>query len=426
MESAKCEFEKKVKLLEEYDKNDSETHPAWTFFLPNVIQLYGVCPFLSSGDGIEKRVEWLTTQSDGGQLYCDELAAFNDTSDLKQCADNTEDLKSQMRSKLDFILPLVGGVTHDTLMDQLRERKEAKSHNKKSRETWAQMVRTMDALMVEYGVDFCKYINIVHGYTIRYKPPTSTVVPADFHTLLDLCAENIDRVSTGLSKRQREKEIARDQLAKLISQNFRMDQIGRYFKKWSALSDDKKTDRIQSYSEWYARDQNVSIGVSYDMTNWILSKLKSKELKTSDIQWHSKTGIITHVKLIYDGDFQVVERVPKTTKKKTSKQKKQEFLQNDQLVRVNRLLLYEIVKDSPVHKTSVVDAVVFNLHLRVDPTVLRNYISSQFDEMLQVIQSTPPPNSELVIQDDNGSDNGDIESENEDAESDSGGDVEME
>jgi len=426
----------KVKYLEEYYAVDVPEYPGWTFLLSPVIRAYGICPYLNvkDHDSKKKRVEWLQSKADGGKLYQETVVKLldqqwmadleNDITMIRQelrdhvnrtissLNDQTmkessytmasnEDVTSQYSYSGDD-LPVI--IDHDDLIENIRKRKEAKSQNKKVKETWNQTLRTLNYLYIKRGVDFSKYIHAVYGWVVRYKPPGITgedELDSRFESLYERYNSTVSKLNNFRYELEKEKEDAEQQLATLISQNFQLKQVGRYWKKWSSLTDEKKEERIKSYCDWFAREQNKPMSMADDLTTFIISKLESKELRIMDLKWDSQKGVITHINVTVGEDengvpvFELGKRAPRILKntRKTSKKKREELFKTDEekllLQRINRLLLFELIKGQTLNKDLTLKSVMRNLRTRAIPeNAIYDYISNKYEEMLDVIKET--------------------------------------
>ena len=403
--SLKNKLEEQVRNLDEYSTNDVVEHPGWAFLLGPVIKAYGICPFLNIHDEQcrIRRVTWLMDQPDKGKLYYDTLKEYIDGEDSQHMDQTLENLRTELINYVKNVLDelaLPDNVTHDLLIENIKMRKEAKSHSQHVKETWKQTIRCLEYISTKKGIDFGKYVRISYGYVIQFKAPEITN-PEDLDkTYVDMYEKYsalTNKVKNSRSIREKEKIEAEIYLSNLIKQDFKLNQVGRYFKKWASLSDVKKEERIKSYCDWYMRENNKYISCADDMKKWILEKLDKKELRIMDVKWDSKLGIITHVnmQMSEDGTFELGKRAPRILKtRRTSKKKKEDWFKTPEekkmLERANRLLLYEIVKGQSLCKENVVKSVQTSLHTRLVPSSqLMDYLTRTYDEVFKLIKENP-------------------------------------
>lgn len=399
----KDDLEEQLKNLEEYDKHDLEDYPGWTFLVAAVVKAYDICPFLNVYDdeARRRRVPWLQSQFDKGAIYdreIDELTNPNVVRDIESQIHNTKvDLSEYVQGVLSR-LELPDGIDHDTLIENIRMRKEAKSQNKKVKDAWSTSLRILEFIMQEKGIDFSKYIQVVYGYPIRYKAPAvpESVLDKTFYSYYDGYLNLKAKLAHVHYIREKEIAAAKEHLSNLINQNFQVNQVGKYFKKWSTLTQEKKEERIKSYCDWFMRKQNRPVSDADAMRDFILLKLASKELRGMDVEWNNKIGMITNINIFMDedGEFELGKRAPKVLKKRNGRKKKDELFQTDDekelLERINRLLLFEILKGNSINKELVVKSVISNVHTRKIPeSNLREYIVTKYDKMVETVRRHP-------------------------------------
>jgi len=223
-------------------------------------------------------------------------------------------------------------------------------------------------------------------------------VDTHFETLYDRYTSLSAKLNSSRQLVEKQKEEAEAQLSALIKDNFQLKQVRRYHKKWSALTPEKKEERIKSYCDWYARQNNKPVAFADAMKTFIMEKIETKELRVTDIKWEIKLGIITSVSIVVteEGGFELAKRAPRILKspRKNAKKKREEVFQNHVghrlQQRVNRLLLFEMLKGQTLKKELVIDAVIQNLHTRMLTTAqLSDYLSSKYDDVLDVIKNNP-------------------------------------
>lgn len=397
----KNKLEEQVKSLEDYSLHDSIEYPGWTFLLPDVVKAYGICPFLNVYDTecIQRRITWLHSQSDEGATYVDVVNRITDDSRLenlqKQIAEIKHDLIHHVKSRVKT-MELSDGFDYDKLLDNIRMRKETKSQNKKVKDTWNLTLKVLDGICQDYGIDFSKYVNIIYGYVLRYKAPPVNNKDPIFDTLIKDFTDTLSQWQAEKLLRENECGEAQAQLANLIKSSFNIDQMGRYFKKWSSLTQEKKEERIHSYCEWYTRKHQKPLGFADEMYTFILQKLATKEMRITDIKWDSKLGIIKDITLNTSGELEVAKRAPRVLKTRRNSRKKDTALfvgEKDTLLmqRLHRLLLYEILRGGSIPKETVLENVLADASLPVATGVIMDYLSTKYDEMNAVVKENRPP-----------------------------------
>lgn len=373
--------------LEEFQAQDDAEVPAWTFLLKPVIDEYGICPFLDHRTEkdlrciVQRRMSWLSAQKDQGAVYHATVSGLRDVSELAKKQKGIEDLREEVHRFVQGRLegcPMPHELTLEDVVTNLRQKKENKSQNKRSKEVFAKTVTAMDFVMMKHGIDLSKFALVHLGYPLRsYKAPAvpHEVQCADFE---NLCASH-QRLCTDYNSKKIQKERsvadAKEQLAFLIETEFHVDQTGKYFKRWSHLTDEKKHERIRSYCEWFMRSRENAHQLADAMSAWVITELRRKELRSSDIVWNFRLGYITHINIVYNETLQSFERGKRPILKKEKVLKKSllaRFLEYGKspeeaeklLQRTNRLLLHGILSagNADVPKDVLVNKVLAELH----------------------------------------------------------------
>jgi hypothetical protein len=383
----KKEHEDRVEKLRVYNQSDSSEYPGWTFLLPSVIKTYGICPMLQLKNK-DKRESWLETTSDGGIFYRNAVGTVGTTG-----ANTRDPVVFEIEMKRDQMIDLVSekvdkDVT-DGIIESVRLKKEAKSQNKKIKDAWNQAITQMNCVFLNTGIDFGKFISVTRGWTVRYKPPSSRNEDLEFSGLCDDLVRLQTRSTLSIQSRRVSISEAEKQLVYLIEHDFNIDQDGRYFKKWSSLSPEKKENRIRSYCEWFIRHKNLAMETVDTMFDWIVTKLSSKELQVKDIVWNGKIGIISDIKIQFDPTASDFNLTPKdgTSSKKNTKKKSQEICDSLLVQRINRLLLFEIVNTTTPDQNTIVSTVLKNLRLRkIDESSLLDHIVPKCIDMIETVK----------------------------------------
>lgn len=160
---------------------------------------------------------------------------------------------------------------------------------------------------------------------------------------------------------------------------FKVEQYGRYFKKWPNLTPDKKKERLRSFAEWKMPENT-------DFLNFLIENYEKKTLKVSDIVWDSKKGIITGA--IYTttsaGEFSLIRKGKKTrlVVEKTLP------VEKNRQEQIDALLLESLVRGQ--NKIKIINDCLYNINPspQLKEKVFRHIIK-RYDDILLVIESNP-------------------------------------
>lgn len=407
----KATLQQRESELDAYEKADVAEYPGYTFLISAVVEAYGICPYLNvfdpALDGALSRGKWISEQSDNGAVYFREKNRVEDTSMDANLDREHEDLKTTLTNRvtetINNDIELAGHLlqTFDELLTAFWTCKRSKSMNKQMKELKAKVTHTMDAVMLgSRGLDFNRYMSIVHDVQIKYKPPLLELDHPDaknwFSELCLQCTANRAQRDRNAVIRANIKRAALVRLADLIAQQFKLPQSGKYFQKWSSLTDEKQAERIQSYCEWYVRDNCLPTSLTGKMYDFVKEKLAEKAIRVSDIKWETKRGMINNINgivLSYDNEsFDVEKRIVTKARKTTTKKKGEDLFLTEAhmeiMTRAHRLLLYDIVSRQILNKEQIVQNVIYNLNAQGLPYGdLVTYLNARFDEMVECIRN---------------------------------------
>ena len=406
----KDDFNNREHELEAYKQADDDQLPGFVFLLPVVIEAYGICPFLNVFDNDslhEDRQKWLHEQFDRGELYMRERNRMADgpastvhlDKEYEQLKTTlTEWVANTINNDLELEPDLFQ--SFDELQEAFLKCKRGKTVNKQSKELKQKITRTMDAIMLSNdGFDFNRYMQTIYGMQLKYKPPTSTIpgfrgASTYFVELCTKCATNRTQRERIVAARHNAEQTAWTQLADLIAKEFKLPQSGRYFQKWSSLSEEKRNERILSYCEFYIREHRLPVHLDKPMFDAVLQRLEAKELRASDIKWETKRGVISDiVGMKYEnGQFVVAKRPILKQKRSSTKKRREELFQTPEQKRVmqhaHRLLLYEVVSGQILNKEQIVHNVLYHLNIHGLATMdLIAYLNLRLDEMLERVRA---------------------------------------
>lgn len=326
MDIRKNAQEKRI-ALDEYAQQDSAQYPGWTFLVRDVVEAYGVCPFLSGKEpeATSNRSSWLSSRTDGGEIYRTSISFLTDEHVIQTAKENVNKAVESLKEAVSSTLQAHGFQNHDALLDTITSYKQSRNRNKKLKMVWMSTTEEFMRIRAAVGLDFCAYFDVLTGKKgARIKKlvgdegngDSQTPLHPDIASVMSRVSDADRALNAMLDKREVDRMDAEAMLYKLIGCNFNTGQEGRYFKKWYALLPEQKEDRLRSYSEAFVSKMDSVVdrpALGEEMACWLIEALKEKTLKTGDIQWNTKKGYVEGVKrLTYstDSGFSVEGKVP--------------------------------------------------------------------------------------------------------------------
>lgn len=346
-------FMESQKIQEIYSQLDSDKYPAALFLHKDIINSYGLCPYLETPfvqnilkdeteyesifyekENLEKgRIEWLQSKDDNGKLYYniyDNVYLGGKNKDLN---DEYELLDTEIRNYIKSILTSSQLEYFDNSEKFIKEYISSNIKTKRLKERFKTMINWLSILNSETSIDINKYfseryniqlvVNIVVNKTNRkidkIEKNNRSLNIEKFENYI----EKIVKLKDDISKNETYcKNIIKNLKSDLVvyltdketfskNNNFitidlvKVTQTGKYFKKWSVLTDQEKIERLESFSEFYIDKYLVHQNVVYknqrdikikELQEILSQKLKDKKLPYKILSWNVKNGTIETIK----------------------------------------------------------------------------------------------------------------------------------
>ncbi|KAJ3151663.1 hypothetical protein HDU86_006082 [Geranomyces michiganensis] len=331
------------------------------------------------------RASWVASRPDEGDLYRRKLTLLTDESTVQEAKGVLSRALEDLRATVAVVLETRGIDNHDVLLDTITSYKQLCNRNKKLKNVWMKAVEQFEHVQRSVGLDFNHYYDVLTGKKgARTKAP-----PANLH--LDIAA-SLKRVTEA----DRALNDLLDRIYRLILANFDLGQEGRYFKKWHALSPEEKAARRHSYSVSFA-SQHPDV-VPEEMTRWLMSSLENKGLRTTDVQWNTKKGIVEGIKRLKyaaGSGFSLDDlvRAPRAPKKGGDHSTVERTHTCYDELRVNRLLATHLFSSGQKHEPATLcDSVMKKYARYASPPLkkaLKERIASQYAAMVKIIREHP-------------------------------------
>jgi hypothetical protein len=347
-DSTRIKFREYEKMEQKYLEYDSKNVPGCLFLHKDVLKSYGLCPYLDidlenpldSLDVEKNRLEWLASMEDKGLTYfslCNNLLMKEEVTELLL------QKKTLENDILDYIISLLTPSQFEYYNNSdlfIQEYNSCNVKTKRLKERFRTMINWLSILYSETDIEFHKYlsnrynlqvvVNIIESkdttkqFTNMEKLQRSISVER-FTNYLEKYSETNDLID----KKQKFcmntlKNLKLDFYSYLTDrQNFlnrqdipsikrlKISQEGKYYKKWSQLTDDERFERFKSFSVYYI-DKNLIDAKLLDkglrdvkineLEKLLTESFRIKQLVYKNITWNIKLGFIEVIKILKYND----------------------------------------------------------------------------------------------------------------------------
>lgn len=449
-EKAQKEFEEMVNIEKEYHDKEKElcpNIPGFLFFHKDIIDSYDICPYIILTDDVyNNRLNWLNNQKDNGKLYYDLYDKFiNKVEHTLFLEQKTELIKFFCNTHKEYLssnnyelLQLTEFYIKDYISLVIK--------TKKLKDKFKIIINNISNIVIESGFNIDQYLSCHYGLYIPInkdkvhtkKDNTENLhIPSSCNNIYNdkiieykNLLESIENSSKYLYKMCN--NLKQDLHQYIYNQNHvkkkSISQAGKYFKKWSKLTDDEKLDRYYSFIEYYIKkylaepglininDIETSINCVKKLINDNIHKIKFKNIK-----WNIKTGVIEKIYSLKfkeeDKSFYIITqkestkeeqeiKVKKISSKKALINKETEKIINEELViyilylkNNNKLNIPNVSKDINLKllKQEFLDKIKNKLHVKRITGNDKHQINNKFDEIYSIIVNNETLNILKVV-----------------------------
>lgn len=353
-EKAKEEFEKIKEINDKYSEiednlfKQTNLHiPGFLFFHKDILDNYGICPHLnltSSNDNesitpsdqtvnnngiildegsneiniMEKRSNWLNQQYDGGKLYKDLYDKIINKSSYEEYIDKLNEYNIYFENMHRHIFTESQKKLFEDSVSYLQEYVSHSIKTKKLKEKFKIIINNISILVMETGVNIHSYLHFKMNVdipindlkTIHFDKDKNINIGIvdDYNQHLQeysMLKENIINSNRYVNNVTNELKYNLSQY--LYNQSFKtkvIKYIGKYFKKWSLLSDNEKIERLEYFSDYFVQKYLVNAKLLErtdgqtkidELSKILIDAYKSKLLKYKYIKWNANTGVIEKI-----------------------------------------------------------------------------------------------------------------------------------
>jgi len=373
-EIAKNKYAQYLVYEKEYLKYDPPEFPGFLFLHNNVLEKYGVCPHIkimtdnihekesenSDGHNVtvtsssitrelkKSREDWLSKTIDKGQTLYD----LRDKVVLKKNLQELEKTKDSIQNKINDMISLLLTEKQYTLWSKcllfIKEYIDSNIKTKKLKERFNYLINDLSLLFSETNLPLHQYLNCIHKNILfvvnsidsTVKTPVDEVHINQFDeyisqlkTVLDDINNENKSVSALIQNLKNELYLFISEQKTFTHHNKEVSgQQGKYFKKWSTMTEDERFDRFESYAAFFIdrfmintgildkkkRDENIK-----QLSSILQEGYKNKNLTYRNFKWNVKVGIIENINILKynkeNGHFYLLNTKPIVQNKTKSK-----------------------------------------------------------------------------------------------------------
>ena len=320
-EKAQSDFEKMTEIEEEYTKKENDACPelpGFLFFHKDILDAYGSCPHILLTENIKyERLNWLDNQDDNGQLFRYLYDKYIMRVEHNVLINQKQDLEVYFEKLHKDYLELSQYNLLQTSDEYLKEYINSSVKTKKIKDKFKIIVNNISNIVIETGLHINEYISSLYGVYIPVNIRKDqenvelsntgefmTTIYNDKVTEYKNIIESIDNSHRFLnnSTNNLKQELYQYIYNQLYVKKVYKSQKGKFFKKWSELTDEEKLDRYHAYIDDFINkflvEPQLVEGDDIEILMNTVKKLITdnfKRIKYKDIKWNIKRGIVEQI-----------------------------------------------------------------------------------------------------------------------------------
>jgi hypothetical protein len=350
-EKAQNDFEKMVEIEKDYmEKEESMCSelPGFLFFHKDIIDMYGSCPYIMMDDNVkDNRLNWLDNQEDNGQLYRYLYDKYILKVEHNILLKQKEDMETYF---IELHKDYLSDSQHNLLIDSeeyLKDYINSSVKTKKIKDKFKIIVNNISNIVIETGLNINEYISSFYGVYIpvNIKRNNDMLITEQGEFIATIYNDKvteykqlIESIETSTRFLNNSTNNLKQELYQYIyNQSYVKKTIksqqGKYFKKWSQLTDEEKLDRYNCFIEFFIIKYLVEPDlITGDEINNTIDSVKTlikdnmQQIKFKDIKWNIKRGVVEQIFPLKfkeeDKSFYLVQEKEKEKEKDKIKPKK--------------------------------------------------------------------------------------------------------
>lgn len=351
MEKAKSEKESRDKIRDQYNEYlkyeelykqvDPQTVPAVLFFHDLIIKEYGLCPYIkveledteyketTKKLLQEKREQWLALQNDNGakfrELY-NKLFLLEGTNIIQEQINEYDILINNFikdfytESQFDLLTTTIG---------YIQEYTECQIKTKRLKEKYKLLINNLSILYSETLLNLHEYLTIKYKYPliindIAKTKNNTTKIDLTTKLYIEQFDELLSKYKLANAELEQEKKYITNTLKNIKNELYlffteqksyettnkpkqMINQVGKYFKKWTLLTSEERSERFMTFASYYIEkfmvrenilDEKDKAEKITDLFNLINNAYNEKRLVYRNFKWNIQKGIIEQISVL--------------------------------------------------------------------------------------------------------------------------------
>lgn len=352
-EKAQEDYQKMQEIQEEYSLAEEQLCnelPGFLFFHKDIIDTYGKCPHILIDEETKyQRKNWLDSTPDNGQLYYKLYNKFILRKEHESLIEQRFEFDNYFKSIHQDYLSESQLTLLNEIEENIYEYVNSPIKTKKLKDKFKIIVNNLSNLVLESELCINEYLSSLYKMFI----PVNTLnndnnninVNTNGELISKIYDDKIVKYKDLLDKIDTSTRFLKNTITNLNTELYEyiyhqkyvkkknINQNGKYFKKWSVLTEEEKLDRYNSYIEFFVTKYLVEPRIlenEQDIENMkesvqTLIKEDLKRIKFKDLKWNVKRGIIEHIHCLkFDEEkmsFYLTKEVVKQPSEKTKTKK---------------------------------------------------------------------------------------------------------
>lgn len=293
---------------------DTLEFPSMLFLHESIIKMYGLCPFLRLNDSYEnvneQRSYWLKNKPDRGKTYYELYDKIMNEREIKAFSKRKILLEEEIQTIINSILDVKHKELYNNALILLEEYISSKLKTKKIKEKYKNIVFIFSEIFNNCHIGIHEYVSEMMDVNIIINANNSFDKNEQIRMLREHFKDYIEKYIALKNELDTNMKYCKNTKKHLLSSwNHYINtkepdiyiQTGKYFKKWSCLSEDEHLERLESFSKYFISKKlnnknSESIYFKKDDTEYLFNFLKDsykkKELKFNYLKWNIKNGVI--------------------------------------------------------------------------------------------------------------------------------------